>query len=144
MKISKVREVKTPTRGTKESAGLDLYVPDDFESVGLGWREDIVIPSGIKANIPEGYALIAFNKSGIAVNRGLQVGACVVDEDYQGEIHIHLTNISNKICAINPGDKIIQFLLIPIIRREVKLVDERVLYKSKTKRGKGWKGSTNG
>lgn len=30
MKITKIREVKTPTRGTECSAGLDFYVPQGF------------------------------------------------------------------------------------------------------------------
>lgn len=90
MKIVKVRNVKTPTRGTGLSAGLDFYIPDDFEAKQIWPGESINIPSGIKARIPRGCALIMFNKSGIATKYQLQVGACVVDEDYQGEIHLHV------------------------------------------------------
>ena len=78
MRIAKVRKVKTPTRGTSKSAGLDFYVPDGFDRVILTVGEKVFIPSGIKAELPEGYALIAFNKSGVALKKSLFVGACVV------------------------------------------------------------------
>jgi dUTPase len=54
--------------------------------------ERCLIPSGIKVDVPAGHALIAFNKSGVAVKKGLDVGACVVDVGYQGQVHISLTN----------------------------------------------------
>ena len=97
MRISKVRGVKTPTRGTKQSAGIDFYVPDDFEVIEVSPGQKAFIPSGIKANVPAGHALIAFNKSGIALKKSLFIGACVVDEDYQGEIHLHVVNQENML-----------------------------------------------
>ena len=92
MKIAKVRNVKTPTRGTVGSAGIDFYIPNDYPAnlCTVNPGERFFIPSGIKANVPEGYALIAMNKSGVALKKSLMVGACVVDSDYQGEIHLHL------------------------------------------------------
>lgn len=141
MKISKVRDVKTPERGTLGSAGIDFFVPKG-PSYGISPDESVTIPSGIKADIPEGFALIAFNKSGISVKKSLQVGACVVDEDYQGEIHINLHNIGDKPQILRPGDKVIQFLLIPINYARIIVVPENKLYTHKTNRGEGWSGST--
>ena len=69
--------------------------------------------------MPKGHALIAFNKSGIATKRNLQVGACVVDEDYQGEVHIHMTNVGSSMSEINGGDKIVQFILIPVYYADI-------------------------
>ena len=89
MKVQKVRNVKTPNRGTSVSAGIDFYVPEDFETVTLNPGQSVLIPSGIKAQVPRGYALIAFNKSGVAVKQGLSVGACCVDEDYTGDTSSH-------------------------------------------------------
>ena len=92
MKITKIRDVKTPIRGTEGSAGIDFFVPEDFpkDLCTIQPNERFFIPSGIKANVPDGFALIAFNKSGVALKKGLLVGASVVDSDYQGEIHLHL------------------------------------------------------
>jgi len=144
MKISKIRNVKTPTRGTNGSAGIDFYVPDDYPAnlctVDPGDR--FFIPSGIKANVPDGFALIAMNKSGVAMKKGLMVGACVVDSDYQGEIHLHLINASRKPVTIEPGDKLTQFLLVPVDHCPVEIVDERDLFTQETSRGSGGFGST--
>jgi len=145
MKIWKMREVKTPTRGTPGSAGIDFYVPEDYPDslCTIAPGERFFIPSGIKANVPDGFALIAMNKSGVSMKKGLMVGACVVDSDYQGEIHLHLINTSNKKVTISPGEKLIQFLLVPVSHCEVEVVkwpDE--LFDQETIRGSGGFGST--
>lgn len=67
MKITKIREVKTPTRGTECSAGLDFYVPQGF-TARLTSGTDILVPSGIRAEVPHGYALIAMNRSSVATS----------------------------------------------------------------------------
>jgi len=140
MKILKTRDVKTPSRGTSESAGIDFYVPNDFEDVVLQPGESVLIPSGIKAQVPRGNALIAFNKSGVATKQGLMVGACVVDEDYEGIIHLHMTNTSNKEQLIKSGQKLVQFILLPVNYSEVEEVHE--LQSRNTERGAGGFGST--
>lgn len=126
MNIFKIRDVKTPTRGTNGSAGIDLYIPfdfkikdgDDYLSISsefiLSPNKSILVPSGIKANVPAGHALVAMNKSGIAVKKNLLVGACVIDEDYTGEIHIDLKNVGSNDAIIKPGDKIVQLICLPI------------------------------
>lgn len=146
MKIAKIRNVKTPVRGTEGSAGIDFYIPNDYPqkdnlcTVRPGER--FFIPSGIKANVPEGYALIAMNKSGVALKKGLLVGACVVDSDYQGEIHLHLVNAGTRDVTIEPGEKLVQFLLVPVSHCDVSVVSEESLFSTSTDRGTGGFGST--
>ena len=140
MKVQKLRDVKTPNRGTTVSAGIDFYVPEDFETTTLAPGESVLIPSGIKVQVPRGYALIAFNKSGVSVKQGLSVGACVVDEDYEGEVHLHMINTSSKEQVIATGQKLIQFVLIPVSYFDVEEVDE--LPQRNTERGSGGFGST--
>ena len=140
MKVQKLRNVKTPNRGTEASAGIDFYVPEDFETTILKSGESVLIPSGIRAQVPRGYALIAFNKSGVSVKQGLSVGACCVDEDYTGEIHLHMINTSNKDQTIVTGQKLVQFILIPVGYLDVVEVDE--LQERYTTRGAGGFGST--
>lgn len=148
IKIAKIRDVKTPTRGTELSAGIDFYVPNDFKVNNINNEyfmapgHNVNIPSGIVAKIPSGHALIAFNKSGVAVKKGLQVGACVIDEDYQGEIHINLINVSNHMTSIKPGEKIVQFLLMPVKYDLVVECDPHLLFDKATSRGSGAFGST--
>ena len=144
MRIAKVRDVKTPTRGTAGSAGIDFYVPNDYpvtlQLIEPGDR--YLIPSGIKANVPNGYALIAMNKSGVATKKSLVVGACVVDSDYQGEIHMHLINVGNYSVKVVPGEKLVQFLLVPIEHCDIREVSESELFEFETVRGAGGFGST--
>ena len=140
MKLQKLRNVKTPNRGTESSAGIDFYVPEDFETTVLKSGESVLIPSGIKMQLPRGYALIAFNKSGVAVKQGLSVGACVVDEDYEGEIHLHMINTSDKDQVIATGQKLVQFVLIPVAYFDIEEVE--ALQSRNTERGAGGFGST--
>ena len=145
MKFIKTRPVKSPCRGTEQSAGIDFFVPYDFENHLLYPDCQVNIPSGIKVKIPHSTALIAFNKSGVATKNQLQVGACVVDEDYQGEVHLNLYNRGIEPVLITPGMKITQFVLVPIIYTSVEeLTDEQELYNGViTERGEGAFGSTN-
>jgi dUTP pyrophosphatase len=140
MKVQKLRDVKTPNRGTSVSAGIDFYVPEDFETQVLKPGQSVLIPSGIKAQVPRGYALIAFNKSGVATKQGLSVGACVVDEDYEGEIHLHMINTSDKDQTVATGQKLVQFVLMPVSYIDVEEVAE--LPNRNTERGSGGFGST--
>lgn len=159
MKITKIREVKTPTRGTECSAGLDFYVPAGIRLCMLP-GDDVLIPSGIKVEVPHGYALIAHNRSSMATSTramkyaGLKgnpnstrgcvvVGACVVDEDYQGEIYIHLINVGRCAETIIAGMKVVQLVLTPVSYEGVEVVDEEELFNKASERGKGGFGSTN-
>jgi dUTP pyrophosphatase len=144
MKFLKIRDVKSPSRGTSKSAGIDLFIPNDFENRTLNPGDSILIPAGLKANVPDNYAFIAFNKSGVSTKKHLSVGACVIDEDYQGEIHIHLFNFGNDSITISPGDKIIQCVLVPVLYEDVEIVEtEEQLWEGKiTERGEGGFGST--
>ena len=132
IKICKTRNVKTPTRGTPGSSGLDFYVPFDitvaemeamFAKTGhtlkyetdengfvtqmtIGWGESACIPSGIKAELPYGWCMEFHDKSGIAMKRGLISGAKLIDSDYQGVWHIDLHNTSKIPAIVKAGDKI--------------------------------------
>jgi len=161
MKFSKIREVKSPIRSTPKSAGIDFFIPVfdsqfllDFKlknsniqinntAIILNPNERCLIPSGIHVNIPDGFMLNAFNKSGISSRRGLIKAAETIDEDYLGEIHISLINSSNEIVVIEQNEKIIQFILIPISYLLPYEVEFSELYIDKeSSRGSGGFGST--
>lgn len=142
MKISKIKNVKLPTRANSTDAGIDFFVPEDQKMIRINPGESCLIASGIKVNVPKGFALVAFNKSGIAVKKSLHVGACVVDNGYQGEVHINLTNVGEHEQVINPGDKIVQFVLLPLGDPFLQEVPESDLYAEVSTRGEGGFGST--
>lgn len=183
LQYTRVRNVKSPARGTPKSAGIDFYVPDFDEQfiedlkeknknlkfdrirflggkldpatltadsntsgIMLFEHERILIPSGIHVKIPEGYVLIAHNKSGVASKKGFDILAEVVDEDYQGEVHLNIVNTGKDIQMITAGDKLIQFILTPVLYADVVEIENlETLYPIKTVRGdKGFgKGTGN-
>jgi len=55
------------------------------------------------------------NRSGNAAKKQLMVGACVVDSGYNGEVFVNLHNIGSEPQTINPGDKIAQAVVIPVV-----------------------------
>lgn len=153
MKIFKSRDVKTPKRGTDKSAGIDFYIPNDWLPKRPGETDpthfispgdSVKIPSGIFAKVPEGKALIFFNRSGVATKKGLDLGACVVDEDYQGEIIIHLNNVSDRVVGIQNGEKIAQGILLDMDYQDVEEAKSKnELYPDTSERGEGGFGSTD-
>ena len=100
----------------------------------------MLIPSGIKVSLPKNHCLIAFNKSGIATKYNLQVGASVVDENYKGEIHLHLTNIGKKVVTLNKGQKILQFVLLKQDYCNLQEVKSHSLWETKEDDERGEKG----
>jgi len=111
-KFTKTRPVKSPVRAHDNDAGIDFFVPDDFSSRCLAPHIRVLIPAGIKVKLPRGYALIFFNKSGVATRLGLDVLPSVVDESYHGEVHLGVVNTGSDIIDINPGMKLLQGILI--------------------------------
>ncbi len=105
----------------------------------------INIPSGIYCQMEEaGRALVAHNKSGVASKHGLIYGAQVVDFEYQGEIHINVINTSSKVVRIYSGQKLMQFLELPIFTSVIEEVDSlQDLYDGATSRAAGGFGSTD-
>lgn len=160
-------EAKMPTRGTDKSAGIDFYVPTFSQkyanlliekNVSLygiqnisseGFRIDpqqrVLIPTGIKVRIPDNHALIFFNRSGVAVKEQMLLGACVVDEDYTGEIFINLNNVGDSNRFITFGSKITQGVLIKMNYFDIENIEtEEELYEDHvSERGDGAMGSTN-
>lgn len=133
-----------PERGTPQSAGIDLFIPSDFIETNLRPGESLFIPAGLKVDVPEGHALFAMNKSGVAAKRSMIVGACVIDEDYQGEIHIDVKNVGTEIQTLSPGDKIIQVICLPVNYVKIEEVEseEELFGDVVTERGEGGFGST--
>jgi dUTP pyrophosphatase len=132
LEFCKVRNVKSPVRGTDAAAGIDLFVPNDlvakdimeknpFGGIRLNNKEILVdpharvkIPCGIHFKIDRGWALIASDKSGVSTKTGLCAIAGIIDSDYQGEVHICLVNTNRDCVTIDYGMKILQLLLVPV------------------------------
>lgn len=94
---------------------------------------------GIKTQFKPGWALVFFNRSGMATKKHLLRGACIVDCDYRGEIFVNLNNVSDKVQYLLPGEKLIQAMLLPV--QEVDIEEGKV--DIETERGEGGFGSTD-
>ena len=127
---------RCPERATLGDAGMDIFSPEDFV---IQARSHKLIPVGFRYNMPDGYALIIKEKSGIATKRRLSVGAAVCDARYVGQVHVHLFNHSDEVVTFNQGDKIAQALIVPIWDGYPEVVDS---INTNTDRGEGGFGST--
>ena len=151
LKICRVRkEAKLPTRAYRSDAGLDLYYCPNGErarilqdeGLAVSPRESVLIPTGLKIEVPYGHMLEIKNKSGIAFKRQLIVGACVIDPGYEGEIYVNLHNVGLKTQYMKEGDKIAQAILVPILHCGIEEVEESEFMVSHSDRGIGGFGST--
>lgn len=83
---------KLPTYATNGSAAMDIYSPEEYV---IGPGETIVIPTGLKVNIPLGYALLIQPRSGMSRKTKLRVANTpgLIDWDYHDEIGVIVENI---------------------------------------------------
>lgn len=136
IKIKKLdEEAKVPMYASKGDAGMDLFSNEDI-LISPGKR--VLISTGICVEFPEEFVALIWDKSGIAVKKGLTKIAGVIDSSYRGEWKIALFNIGDDKIQINRGDKIAQVLFQKIERAQVEVVEEL----SETSRGEGSFGST--
>jgi len=149
LKVFRIRPAaKMPIRAHKTDAGMDLfYCPTRVnhelydEGYGIPPGTSKLIPTGLKFEVPKDHMLEIKNKSGIASKKQLVVGACVVDCGYNGEVFVNLHNIGATTRVIEPGQKVAQAVLVPIITCDLEEASEDNLNQSAS-RGDGGFGST--
>lgn len=88
---------------------------DNLFSILIGPHATCVIPSGICGILePEASMLQANDKSGVSSKKKLKVTASIIDSPYTGEIHHVVFNTTNEIVEIDLGEKLVQYIHIPI------------------------------
>lgn len=137
IKIKKINNGKLPTYESEGAAGADCYARID-ETVMLQTGKIMVIPLGFAVEIPEGYEMQIRPRSGLARKNGITVITGTIDSDYRGEVGAIVLNTENKSFEINPGDRIAQAVIAPVIKANW-IVSDKL---SETKRGEGGFGST--
>lgn len=142
LKIKRLRGgAKLPERMTAQSAGYDLSACID-EPLTIASGETAKVPTGIAAQLEadSGYVLLTYARSSLAAKHGLAPANCVgvIDLDYRGEIFIPLHNSSAEGYTIQPGERIAQLVVTPIITPEICEAEEL----DGTARGAGGFGST--
>ena len=134
------RELPLPTFATDGAAAMDLCACiDNPVVIPAGART--VIPSGIAIALPSAdYVALLFSRSGMGIKSGISLSNSVgvIDSDYRGEIGVGLHNTSDTDYTVNPGDRIAQLMITPVVRPTVTLVEELPA----SDRGAGGFGST--
>ena len=124
-----------PTRAHATDAGLDLRA-----------REGKIVPAkgsttfatGVHVKLPRGTAGLLVSKSGLNVKHDL-TSTGLIDEGYDGEIVVKLTNHGDNDYEVKAGDKISQLVVIPVRYGQVEVVDD---LKQDSARGADGFGST--
>lgn len=140
LKIKRLRaEASLPQRQTDGSAGFDLHACLDAPT-SLNPGETCVVPTGLAAEIPAGYAGMIFTRSGLGVKHGIVVknGVGVIDSDYRGELRVALFNCDSEPYTLTPGERVAQLVLLPVGLFPVVEAEEL----DETTRGTGGFGST--
>jgi len=141
--------VHPPTRSNPSDAGLDLrFSPVDasIRALRIEPGESKLLPTGLRFAIPHGYMMEIKNRSSMAAKRQLLVGACVVDSGYDGEVFVNLHNIGQHWQTIEPGDKIAQAVVVPVVHARFVASEDPNIYDwhpiTISNRGDGALGST--
>ena len=127
----------TPSRGTPNSAGLDLYADAD---VLVSSGASVMLGTGIAVEIPQGHVGLVFIRSSVGKSSvALANSVGVIDSDYRGEIKLCLIyTAGNGGHYIRKGQAIAQLVVMPYLHTELVEVDAL----STTERGDGGFGST--
>lgn len=129
-----------PQYATPGSAAMDLTACID-EPVTIAPRQLVTLPTGVAIALPSAqYVALVFARSGLGVKHGVALsnGVGVIDSDYRGEIRVGLTNLSDAPYTIQPGDRVAQLAVVPVVQAQVVPVAEL----DETARGEGGFGST--
>lgn len=133
-------DIPLPRFATAGAACMDLYACID-QPVTLAAGERRLIPTGIAIALPSAdYVALVFARSGLGVKHGIALsnGVGVIDSDYRGEIRVGLTNLSDTPYTVQPGDRIAQLAVMPVVQAVLRQVDTL----DETARGTGGFGST--
>lgn len=139
-KIKRLHDnAKIPTRGSKDSAGYDLYSASSY-AIAIEPHTTVKIGTGVAITPPEGYFGAIFARSGLATKQGVRPANCVgvCDYDYTGEYIIACHNDSDEPVIIEPHERIAQLVFLPYQNIEF----EEVAELDKTERADGGFGST--
>ena len=132
--------IPLPRFATPGSAAMDLCacLAGDV-TLKAGARQ--VLPTGIAIALPSAdYAALVFARSGLGIKKGvcLSNGVGVIDSDYRGEIGVGLVNLGREPYTVQPGDRIAQLMVVPVVQPTVTVAEDL----DETDRGAGGFGST--
>ncbi len=131
---------KIPEYSRVDDGGVDFFARCDVE----WWYESssltALVPLGVKVEVPKGYVLLIFSRSGHGFNHGISLVNCVgvIDSNYRGEICTKLTTNNCLAMGIKKGERVAQGILFEIPHMTFEVVDKL----SESNRGEAGYGSS--
>jgi dUTP pyrophosphatase len=134
-------------RGFSATMGRDAAARADQEAATRRARAALhdgarcgAIPTGLAIKLPEGYEAQVRPRSGLAREHGVTLinSPGTIDADYTGPVVVLVINHGDRSVRIEPGQRIAQLVVAPVVQAELTEVDELPL----TERGAGGFGST--
>ncbi len=138
------RAVALPAYQTAGSAGADICAnfPEAERAAGLVLAplERVVVPTGLRVAIPEGFEMQIRPRSGLALKFGITLpnSPGTIDSDYRGPLGVPLVNLGAEPFVVRHGDRVAQCVVAPVVQAGFEVVE--VL--GETARGPGGFGST--
>lgn len=128
-----------PAYATDAAAGMDVRA-DIAEPITLEPLDRVLVPTGLRVELPAGYEMQVRPRSGLALRHGLSLVNTpgTIDADYRGEIGIIVINLSRTPYTLNPGERIAQLVVARVEHVEwlpVEVIDD-------SERGEGGFGHT--
>jgi dUTP pyrophosphatase len=120
MKIKLDKGAYMPLRAHDTDAGLDIRAMDRQIVCA---KESAVFHTGVHIQLPPGTAGVLISKSGLNVNHDL-TSTGLIDEGYTGEIVVKLYNNGGRDYTVNPGDKISQLVIVPVLHPTFNFVED--------------------
>lgn len=134
------REFPLPDYATPGSAGMDMRACID-QALVLEPGQTELIPTGMAIHIDDqGLAAVLLPRSGLGHKHGIVLGNLtgLIDSDYQGQVYVSCWNRGAHPFTIEPGDRIAQMVIVPVVQARFEVVEEF----SDSQRGTGGFGST--
>ncbi len=112
VKIINESRHRLPEYETPLSAGMDLKANISLP-ISIAPLERVLIPTGLRIQLPAGYEAQVRTRSGMALNYGIVVcnSPGTIDADYTKEVGVILINLSNEKYIVNPGDRVAQLVI---------------------------------
>lgn len=134
------KEWPLPSYATAGSAGLDLRACLD-EAIEIEPGQTVLVKTGMAIYIHDvNFAGLILPRSGLGHKHGIVLGNLVglIDSDYQGELMVSVWNRSQTTFRLEPGERLAQYVLVPVVQAEFEQVEEF----EETLRGAGGFGHT--